>query len=231
MEDEQVIRDKMEETRTSLSEKLETLESKVVDTVKGATEAVNETVETVKESVKETVSTVTGSVQDAVGTVKGTVQDGVETVKDWLDLGAHVEKHPWCAMAAAVAAGYCLETMLEAKAPEQPHKDGFVAPAGKHHNGRHHRRPSSKASSLLNQFRPEIDQLRGLALGTLLGVVREMIVQAVPRDLGQHLKEVIDSATKKLGGEPLADDSFHSTSSADQFPSEQHSRMRGPMGP
>jgi ElaB/YqjD/DUF883 family membrane-anchored ribosome-binding protein len=229
MEDEQVIREKMEETRTSLSEKLETLENKVVDTVKEATEAVSDTVETVKDTVQETVGTVKGSVESAVGTVKGAVTDGVETVKDWLDLSAHVENHPWCAMAAAVAAGYCLETLLEPRSPEAPQREAYTSPA-RPHNGRSHRRPAAKAGTMLSALRPEINQLKGLALGAMLGVVREMIVQAVPRDLGHHLKEVIDNATKKLGGEPLADDSFHSQPSG-QYSDEEHSRMRGPMGP
>lgn len=229
MEDEQVIREKMEETRTSLSEKLETLENKVVDTVKEATEAVSDTVGTVKETVEETVSTVKGSVESAVGTVKGAVTDSVETVKDWLDVSAHVEKHPWLAMTAAVAAGYCLETMLEPRSPEAPHRETYTSPA-RPHNGRSHRRPASKASAMLSELRPEINQLKGLALGAVLGVVREMIVQAVPPDMGQHLKEVIDNATKKLGGEPLADDSFRSQPSS-QTCEDQQSRMRGPMGP
>src|SRR5262245_32231763 len=129
MDDEQVIREKMEETRTSLSEKLETLENKVVDTVKEATEAVSDTVGTVKETVEETVSTVKGSVESAVGTVKGAVTDSVETVKDWLDVSTHVQNHPWLAMAGAVAAGYCLETMLEPRSPEAPHRETYTSPA------------------------------------------------------------------------------------------------------
>lgn len=232
MEDEQVIREKMEETRTSLSEKLETLENKVVDTVKEATEAVSDTVETVKETVQETVGTVQGSVESAVGTVKGAVTDGVETVKDWLDVSAHVENHPWCAMAAAVAAGYCLETLLEPRSPEAPQREAYTSPA-RPHNGRSHRRAASKASAMLSELRPEINQLKGLALGAVLGVVREMIVRAVPPDMGQHLKEVIDNATKKLGGEPLADDSLRAQPAGQSCGDEhsQHSRMRGPMGP
>ena len=75
MENEDLIRKKMEETRTSLTEKLETLEEQVAGTVQGATAAVSDTVETVKDSVEETVSTVKDTVQETVGTVKDTVQE------------------------------------------------------------------------------------------------------------------------------------------------------------
>jgi ElaB/YqjD/DUF883 family membrane-anchored ribosome-binding protein len=230
MEDEQVIRKQMGDTRTALTEKLETLENKVVETVKGASEAVGDTVETVKDSVQETVTTVTGSVQEAVGAVKESVQNGVDTVKDWLDVGAQVDRHPWCAMAAAVCAGYCLEILLEPQpAHDESNGNGF---ASKSHNGhgRSTRRHAPKSSSLLHELRPEINQLKGLALGTALGVARDMIVKALPRDLASHLGEVIDNATRKLGGEPIAQETFAASTTGGRF-GEERSRRSGPRGP
>src|SRR5262249_47659347 len=115
MENEELIRKQMEETRTSLTEKLETLEEQVVgagkDTssaVTGTAGAVKDTVSTVKDSVQDTVSTVKDTVTETVTAVKDTVQEGVETVKSWLDLKAHTEKHPWMVMGGSVLLGYFL---------------------------------------------------------------------------------------------------------------------------
>ena len=84
MENEDVIREQMEDTRTSLTEKLETLESQVASTVQGATtnvaetvEAVKETVEAVKDTVQQTVTTVKESVEETICAVKETVQDSL----------------------------------------------------------------------------------------------------------------------------------------------------------
>ena len=57
----QVIHDQMEETRTSLQDKLETLEQQVTTSVHNATEAVTDTVDSVKEAFHDTVASVKDS--------------------------------------------------------------------------------------------------------------------------------------------------------------------------
>ena len=116
MEDELVIRQKMEDTRTSLTDKLETLEGKVAETVEGTTEAVTETVATVKESITETVEAVKDSVEETVTAVKDTVEEGIETVKSVFDVPHWVEQYPWPVMAGSVAVGFCLERYLTSEA-------------------------------------------------------------------------------------------------------------------
>lgn len=223
MENEEVIRQQMEETRTSLTDKLETLENKVAGTVEEATCAVSETVAVIKDTVQDTVATVKDSVHDTVSSVKETMHDGVETVKDWFDLSAHFQEHPCLMFGGSVALGFLLERLLCEKpaaaltstmaaaaepAPQfmgrRPHHNGG-------HNGGHHGREKRRAESpslvqgLLQQFGPEMTKLKSLAVGTLLGTVREMITQAVPAHTGQQLKGIIDSATEKLGGECIPD--------------------------
>jgi len=112
MENEDVIRDQMEDTRTSLTEKLETLEKKVVSTVDSATTNVAETVESVKETVQETVSTVKDTVQDTICAVKDSVKEGVGAVKDVFDVSRHVERHPWLMIGGSVALAMCSDVCL-----------------------------------------------------------------------------------------------------------------------
>jgi ElaB/YqjD/DUF883 family membrane-anchored ribosome-binding protein len=90
MENEELIRQKMEHTRESLTDKLETLEDKLLSSVHQATSAVTETVASVKE----------------------TVSESVESVKDAVDIPAHVDRHPWLALGGSVLCGYMLGNMF-----------------------------------------------------------------------------------------------------------------------
>jgi len=215
MEDEAVIRQQMDETRNSLTEKLETLEQKVVDTVEDTTSAVKETVETVKDSIEETVTAVKDTVAETVDTVKESMREGVETVKSWFDVPDLVDRHPWAMMAGSVATGFCLErTFLPAASKAAAHKEETEAeshfPSAKtartpHHmnGGRKEHKERHKKASWLHDLGPEIDKLKGLALGALIGLGREMLLRAAPEHLGQQLAEVVDNITRKLGGQPL----------------------------
>jgi len=108
-ESPEVIEQQMEETRSSLTEKVAALESQVVGTVQTATQAVQDTVSTVKSAVQETVSTVKESVQESVAAVKETVQGSVdavkENVKETFDVTHHVQENPYLMVGGAVVAG------------------------------------------------------------------------------------------------------------------------------
>jgi len=57
---------------------------------------------------------------------------------------------------------------------------------------------------MLSAWEPEIGKLKGLALGVLFGIAREMLTSSVSGQVGEQLKEVFDSVTRKVGGEPIA---------------------------
>src|SRR5947209_18377211 len=107
-EDPEVIRRRMLENRTALTEKLEALENQVM----GVASSVTDTVESVKEGVQETVEAVKDTVQETVGNVKDTFDDTVETVKGAFNLPRQVERHPWAMLGGAVAVGAVLGVLL-----------------------------------------------------------------------------------------------------------------------
>jgi hypothetical protein len=214
------IRQQMEETRASLSDKLETLEEQVVGTVQQATCAVTETVENVKEAV-----------QDTVETVKGSVSDTVETVRETFDLGRQVERHP-CAMffgsiAVGFVAGYFLDrSQRRPRGPLKGNGHGPTGPSplaailardGGKPEGRRYLpsfreenvSPSAAPAEhswlerISDQFAPEINKLKGLAIGSLVGLVRETVTSSMNQEIATHLREIIDSMTTKLGGHPV----------------------------
>jgi len=233
MENDEEIQQKMAETRASLADKLETLEQKVVGTVTETTTAVNETVDVIKDSVQETVTA-----------VNETVRESVETVKDWFDLPAHVREHPWLMVGGSVAAGFCLGTALGKSAPTYANysipnptlRTEYYGNAGVREEQPVTAKSQAPTESAWSKWAPEIDKLKGLALGVLFGTVREMITSSVSEQVGGHLKEIIDSATKKVGGEPIPSSAFPKSpyqppahNGHRDEPGEPETRMQAPM--
>jgi len=195
----EVIRQQMEETRTSLTEKLEQLEHQVAETVHDARSAVAETVGTVKEAVKETV----------------------ETVKDTFDLRLQFQRHPWVMFGASIAVGYIGERLLEkleapnGHAHEMPplESTGMAAERARiESDGQAREQPAERAgsespgflASLSEQFEPELHQLKSMAIGAALGLMRDTIAGFVPEPMRPQLSQLFDSVTIKLDGQPVA---------------------------
>jgi len=202
-----VIRDEMEQTRASLADKLGALETQVRQTVSGATEAVSSTVE----GVKEVVSSVT---------------ETVESVTETFNVSKQVERNPWMAMGAAVATGFVVAQVISrASAPA-------AAPATSHppqpSNGSAHAAPGAPQPAqqgeehglmhTLGSIMPDmsgvmntmVSSLGGLAVGGLMGVIREMAASGLPDAWRGDVTKLIDQVTNQLGGKPL--DSAHSHS-------------------
>jgi len=194
------IRSEMAESRSAITEKLEALEERVKTTVESAQTAVTDTFET----------------------VKGSVQDTVDSVKRTFDVRHQVDQHPWVMVGSAVAAGYCVGSMLPGKRPA-PRVSATASVAGngayplslsaltggetpkRHHDVSRHdhngRRRGVK-HRLLNQFAEEIGVLESAAIGAVMGLARDWLKQVLP-PLAPHVEKALDSATVKMGGEPI----------------------------
>jgi len=202
------IREQIEDTRSALTEKLETLEQEVKETVSEAKAAVTGTIENVKETVK-------GS---------------VETVKETLDIRTYVERYPWPMLAGSVALGWGLGCMFPRSSSNNGDRISQMASNGtpletngkrETANGRREtalenkppmfedRSPMLQArqkgafSSLVEKFRPEINELEGIAIGAIGALIRDFIKQAAAEPLAQRLEGVADRVTEKLGGQVM----------------------------
>jgi len=229
MDDEpEVIRQQMEETRSSLTDKIERLEQTVTDKVQSTTAAVTDTVENVKDAVQETVESVRGTVTGTVESVKSTVSDTVDSVKQAFDVRRYVEEYPWASVGAAVGVGFfgglVLGTGARARGDRITglHSRGrpFTAAGpvvGGSHDG-HSPAAAARASSFTaepahaepgwmsevsNRFGGELTKLKGVALGAVFGLARDWVRQSAPPAVAARVGEVIDDVTRKLGGEPL----------------------------
>jgi len=183
-----------------------------------------------------------------VAAVNESVKESVETVKDWFDISAHAQEHPWLVVGGSVAVGCCLGALLNqtsatpptapASIPASSFPTGMQASSngGTSYARREEPResqPPSKPMLDLGEWAPELSKLKSLALGVLFSTVRELIVQSVPEYVGNQLKDVIDSATKKVGGDPVPgselEDILHTSSDEDQDQSEPNERQGSPQ--
>jgi len=208
MEDQpEVIRKQMEETRSSLSDKLEALEKKVAETVEPVTNAVERTTE----AVAETAETVKETVQAVSGQVKETVRSMAST----FDLRHQTDKHPWIVFGVAATVGCLAGTVLgrrgqrrQAAQPAQPLRskhNGRGGDGASHHPEWGVAKRSREAAKPQTEslFAQEIRQLKGLAISSLLGFVRDLAKRAVPGAIGEKIAEQLDGFTTRLGAEPL----------------------------
>jgi len=194
----EVIRQQMEETRTSLAEKIEKIEEEVVDKVTETTTAVADTVESVKDAVEETVEA-----------VKGTVQESVQAVKNTFDLPRQMDRHPWLFVGASVGVGFLGGRLLD-RAVAYRRPAASVQETVSPRESWNPPSPSSTArtpekpnwlGTVANQFEPEIARLKSLIIGTAIGLARDAVVPSLPEELRPKVTELANDFTAKLGGE------------------------------
>lgn len=190
MEDEELIRQRMEEKREALNAKLETLEQKVADSVSAVTQTVTD--------------------------VQEKVHAGVESVKDAVDVKAHVDRHPWLMLGGSVLCGYVLGDLLLGVRRRAPEPRFTPTPERIQHNGHQAADQNGGGPNWLAGFEPEIRHLKGLALGAALGTVREMLTAEVPPHMAAHLRDIIDAVTQKAGGDPVPSSDWDAIKAAQQ---------------
>jgi len=198
----ELIKQQMGQTRAALTEKLESLETKVVSTVGATTDTVAQTVHEVGATVRETA-------QD----VRATMHETMASVRDALDLSRQMQQHPWLMLGGSVLAGYVgglvLDNLEHGRLPSLPIGAEQLLPRNSEVRERIEEQPPAKRSgasffrALAETFAPELDKLKRTALGMALGVVREKISESVAPHLREHVTELMDRVTVKLGGESL----------------------------
>jgi hypothetical protein len=192
----EVIRQQMEETRASLADKLETLEQQVMETVQGTTNAVTDTVENVKETVQETI----------------------QSVREAFDLRRQVDQHPWLMLCGSVAVGYLAGSLLVGRIGSNRSRSAGPTATAEARDYRHTEEPPRRRtaptvrsrraehgwlSGMGDLFGTEINKLKGLAVGTTMGLVRDLLTRGLPEQVGSQVAGVVDGITTKLGGEPV----------------------------
>jgi ElaB/YqjD/DUF883 family membrane-anchored ribosome-binding protein len=195
-----VMREQIDQTRSSLTEKLETLEADVKETVENAREAV----EGAREAVQETISSVTETVHDAT-----------ETVKRNLNLEYQVNRHPWAMLGLSLVSGVALGVFLGGRmkadrrvaqrlsaAPVEPPEraERASAPARSPLTPEKPNRPGFM-NKLTSQFSAEFEEAEDLVITTLVGVFHNVAKKSIPA-LGSAIKDMMTHAASQFSVPP-----------------------------
>jgi ElaB/YqjD/DUF883 family membrane-anchored ribosome-binding protein len=251
----EVIRKQMEETRSALGEKLEALESQVTETVKETTSAVTETVEAVKDTVENVTGTVKETVENVTEGVHETVKSVAQTLDirghverhPWLMFGGSV--------VAGCVAGYLLSPPSWRRgtssgswfsSSQTTPSRGSAAyasqaqPAASSTTSSTVASTAAKAANWLGSeaswlggeaggwLGEQFKRLKGLAIGTLMGVIRDLAKQSLPEALKDRVTQEVDQFTTSLGGEPIHGQILpESVSSGAKEDSEEKHQTRG----
>jgi ElaB/YqjD/DUF883 family membrane-anchored ribosome-binding protein len=195
-----VIRLQIEETRSSLTEKLETLEAEVKDTMQSA----KETVQSAKESVEETITNVKESMHTATAAVKQT-----------FDIPYQVDHHPWAMMGLSLISGVVAGVLLGRRTSPDRRLARRMSEASFEPPLRHEATPAalSRLSREEAPARPgfmdklteglvgEVEKAKDLAIKTLVGVVDNIVQRSIPV-LGTAVEDMMTRAAANIGAPP-----------------------------
>jgi len=211
---------------------LENRVSKTVTNAAETVESVRSTVQATVNGAAETISSIKLAMQDTVDSVRDSVQDAADSVRQTLDLRRQVKRQPWTMIAGATAVGFgvgVIVTRIEApkksrvplrgsgrsqandrseNCPSNRHdsSDGLAVPSSASPQliGEQNERYSSPNSFVENPWTPAVNRLKGLAIGVMFGLLREVLSKSMPDAFNGQIGEVIDNATTSLGGERIS---------------------------
>jgi len=249
------LAEKLETLENQVVGTIQEATSTVSETVQQVKDAVTDTVETVKDTVEGTVESVKDSMHDTVESVKETfdVRRQVQN-HPWLMFGGsfvagYVASRlmrrylprgsfgmpSWQNMASAMRQFPAQESFTSAPSSYEEMGRGVAAQAYDRAGEREpDRAPPPEPQqqkpgwldSLTSMLGPELGKLKGLAIGASLGIVRDMITQSAPPELGSQLADMVNGVTTRLGGEVIQGPVL------DKFTGDRsgHPRDRGPGG-
>jgi ElaB/YqjD/DUF883 family membrane-anchored ribosome-binding protein len=190
------MRQEIDCTRSAMADKMGALEDRVMGTVQSAQETVEDSIQLAK--------------------------DTVATVKRNFDIKYQVEQHPWAMVGGCFFAGLALGGLLltvrrrswqapnrlagnETPLPGSPRLGAEQRSNGNGDTAAATPWPHSMSANgpgFFGQFHEEVDKVKGMAIGYVMGLLRDSIKDAVPH-LASQIDDVMNSVTTKLGSTPV----------------------------
>lgn len=192
-QDTDEMRQDIDTTRSAMSDKLEALEEHVMGTVQSAQETVEDSIQLAK--------------------------DTVASVKRNFDIKYQIVQHPVATVGGCFLVGLALGALFlrgrsrSQQSPKQPTRDETPPTRSprafaEHSNGSYntaatlHPTTAAHRPVFFGQFQEDIDKVKGMAIGYVMGLVRDSVKDAVPQ-LASQIEEVMNSITAKLGSKPV----------------------------
>jgi ElaB/YqjD/DUF883 family membrane-anchored ribosome-binding protein len=206
-----LIRQQIDQTRSSLTDKLETLEAEVKETVQSA----RDTMETAREAVEETFASARETVQDTISSVKESVHSATATVKRTFDVEHQVQEHPWAMLGLSLVSGVAVGVLLGGRLDPGRRVARRMSEASAEPYGRAESTPVAPASrpthedsgrpgfvdKLTSQLGDEFEKVKDLAIAALVGVVADTAKRAIPA-MTSAVEDMMARAAADFGAPP-----------------------------
>jgi ElaB/YqjD/DUF883 family membrane-anchored ribosome-binding protein len=217
----ELLENQVADTVSGAVESVERVRQSVTDTVSGAAESVSnikhafeDTVASVKETVRETAETVGETLDLRKQTEKHpwAMMAGATAVGFGIGvLSSRVDVREAASSAAgsvASSAKSLASRWTGREGEEGEHVSSWTGPPPsifeqrrqRGEDGRRQREESREEAP----WAPAVNQLKGLAIGAMFGVLRDMLAKSMPDTLRGQVGDVIDNFTTSLGGKPIA---------------------------
>ncbi len=198
------LRKQMQETKAQLSEKLESLEQQFSDAIQSTGTAVNSTIQAVEQAT--------------------------HTLSNALDIRRQIDRHPWLVLGGAILVGYVAVDLL--KGPKNLNLEGAetsssvpdsAASDASQKNATRILESTENATAIEATRHPSQkgsywDQLRDIAMRSLMATVPIVVAQIVPRILDQVMDNWVGTPTNPAEnlGEPQSSRTQKQSSEAAQ---------------
>ena len=160
-------------------------------------EVIRDQMERTRSSLADKIETLEDRISGTVEEATEAVEHTVEAVKETFNMRKHIERHPWLMIGGAMTAG-CLGAYFLLPSRETAENPAPTPP------------PSPPAASLDGHaalvpgpLQESMELIHGLAIGCVMGLVRELLMDALPASMTADAACVIDQLTDKMGGKPL----------------------------
>jgi hypothetical protein len=238
--EKEVIKQQMGQTRSALTEKMELLENQVLGTVRDTTTTVSGTVHELTSTLSTTVHEVGNTVRETTLDVRATLHEAAATVRDSLDISRQMQEHPWLMLGGSVVVGYVggrlLDSIERGHFPPRALLSSVaeqVLPSDSDLREQIAARPAARVStpsflkSLLDTFAPELDQLKKVAIGAAMGLVRDKITESVPPQMRGDVVNLMDRFTARLGAQAPPPGAMYGRDDAEEHNGAERARSMG----
>lgn len=204
------------------------------------TNELRQDIDATRDAMTDKLAQIEDRVKGTVDDFKGSVTDTVDQVKQAFDLQQQVNDRPWTMLGASVLAGYVLGSMggdsgsssqgYEASkyryTPQTSYSSqGATSSAGSDSDkkwdqqtatayaGSYNKAQSSQPgfmSDVMDQFRDELDTLKGAAVVTVTNLLRDMLKKNLPQ-FADEFERARSERDQKLQADPSANRSYEYT--------------------
>ncbi len=169
----------------------------------------------IRVQMSETLASLTGKLEELEEQVSASVQsvkDSVHSVRETVDLKRQFRQRPWLFVSGAATIGF----LVGFRSDNQFTPNGSSGASNDTHESVNHSESNANVvrpraarepgwlANLGESFRPEIAELKGLVIGTLLGIAREIITNQLPRP-SEHTAESDNNGSIHPRKQPVPD--------------------------